>query len=155
MGGTLKDEGNGAFALDLSQTRGHHKTARFYGPSKTSISLLICPWITKYIEALTTFDKVDDNPVFYIFPVGSDFSRCVTSSAWSSLVKSIFKRYTGKETCPKTLRASYICWLKAQTDCPSILKAAATAMRHKEETQGSDRYDKVSLHGLKLAFPMC
>ena len=61
-----------------------------------------------------------------MFPVGNDFTRPVSSSQWTSLVKAIFKRHAGTATCPKTLRASYVCWLKSKTDCPDILKAAAS-----------------------------
>ncbi len=42
---------------------------------------------------------------------------------------------------PKTLCAFFISWLKGQTDAPDVLKAAATAMRHKEDTQASSRCD--------------
>ena len=54
-------------------------------------------------------------------------SRCVVSSQWTSQVKAIFKKYAGIETTPKTLRASYITWLKNQTDAPEILKVHRSA----------------------------
>ena len=40
---------------------------------------------------------------------------------------------------------SLITWLRDSTDAPEVLKAAAKAMRHKEATQQSDRYDKASV----------
>ena len=39
------------------------------------------------------------------------------------------------------MRASFITYMKDHTDCPKILAAAARAMKHKGETQGSDHYD--------------
>jgi len=116
------------------------QTARFYGPSKTTINELIAPWITKYLE-LIEFDRVDENPLFYLFPVSNDFSRAVSASQWGSQIKSMFKRWSGIEVTPKSLRSSYICWLKGATDAPEILQAAAKAMRHTDDTQASDRYD--------------
>lgn len=39
-----------------------------------------------------------------------------------------------------------------QTEAPEVLKSAATAMRHTQDTQGSDRYDKESNDRSKLFF---
>ena len=138
-GASLKKE-QGKYVLDLTERRGQHKTARFYGPSKTTINELIDPWITKYLE-LIEFDRVDENPLFYLFPVSNDFSRAVSASQWGSQIKAMFKRWSGKEVTPKSLRSSYICWLKGATDAPEILQAGAKAMRHPDDTQASDRYD--------------
>ena len=138
-GASLKKE-QGKYVLDLTERRGQHKTARFYGPSKTTINELIAPWITKYLE-LIEFDRVDENPLFYLFPVSNDFSRAVSASQWGSQIKAMFKRWSGIEVTPKSLRSSYICWLKGATDAPDILQAAAKAMRHTDDTQASDRYD--------------
>ena len=138
-GASLKKE-QGKYVLDLTERRGQHKTARFYGPSKTTINELIAPWITKYLE-LIEFDRVDENPLFYLFPVSNDFSRAVSASQWGSQIKAMFKRWSGIEVTPKSLRSSYICWLKGATDAPEILQAAAKAMRHTDDTQASDRYD--------------
>ena len=62
-------------------------------------------------------------------------------SAWSQHAKSVIKRWTGVAAPPKTMRASFITYMKDHTDCPKILAAAARAMKHKGETQGSDHYD--------------
>ena len=84
---------------------------------------------------------MDENPLFYLFPVSNDFSRAVSASQWGSQIKAMFKRWSGIEVTPKSLRSSYICWLKGATDAPEILQAAAKAMRHTDDTQASDRYD--------------
>ena len=140
-GATLKrGEASGAWVLDLTERRGCHKTAKFYGPSVTTINPLIAVWLSAYL-GLLAFDRPDEESTFYLFPVGNDFSRCVAGSQWTQLVKACFKRWSGVEVTPKTLRASFICWLKSETDAPEVLKSAATAMRHKEETQASSRYD--------------
>ena len=39
------------------------------------------------------------------------------------------------------MRASFVTFLKSQTDAAPVLQAAATAMRHSTSMQGSDRYD--------------
>ena len=143
-GATLKrGEASGAWVLDLTERRGCHKTATFYGPSVTTINPLIAVWLSAYL-GLLAFDRPGEESTFetfYLFPVGNDFSRCIAGSAWTQLVKACFKRWSGVEVTPKTLRASFICWLKSETDAPEVLKSAATAMRHKEETQASSRYD--------------
>jgi integrase len=138
-GATLK-RAAGAWQLDLTERRGQHKTAKFYGPSVTTINDLVGHWLSKYIE-LITLDRMGDGEVYYLFPVGNDFSRCVASSQWTAMVKATFKRWAGIEVPPKMLRASFISWLKGRTDAPEVLKAAAVAQRHLEETQGSSRYD--------------
>ena len=142
FGATLKrGEAPGAWLLDLTERRGQHKTAKFYGPSVTTINPLIGVWIDKYV-ALLRFDRVDEaDSKYYLFPVSGDFGRCVAGSQWTQMIKAVFQRYAGVEVTPKTLRASFISWLKGQTDAPDVLKAAATAMRHKEDTQASSRYD--------------
>jgi hypothetical protein len=140
-GATLKrGEASGAWVLDLTERRGCHKTAKFYGPSVTTINPLIAVWLSAYL-GLLAFDRPEEESTFYLFPVGNDFSRCVAGSQWTQMVKACFKRWSGVEVTPKTLRASFICWLKSETDAPEVLKSAATAMRHKEETQASSRYD--------------
>ena len=109
------------------------------------------------------FDTVTGDP--YLFsPISSgDVMRAMTSSQWSQYAKGIVKKYTvrlvgwyramhasdtrcailaqGIAAPPKTMRASFITYMKDHTDCPKILAAAARAMKHKGETQSSDHYD--------------
>ena len=64
-------------AAHLTERRGQHKTAKFYGPSVTTINPLIGVWIDKYV-ALLRFDRVDEADLkYYLFPVSGDFGRCV------------------------------------------------------------------------------
>eukprot|EP00966_Prymnesium_polylepis_P334485 7389864-Prymnesium_polylepis.1 len=63
------------------------------------------------------------------------------SSAWTQYVRRLFEKLTGTAIAPKTLRSIFITWLKENTDCPEILKAAAHAMKHQQATQESAHYD--------------
>ncbi len=142
FGAILKrGEAPGAWLLDLTERRRQHTTAKFYGPSVMTINPLIGVWINKY-PALLRFDRVDEADSKYdLFPVSGDFGRCVAGSQWTQMMKAVFQCYAGVKVTPKTLRALFISWLKVQTDAPDVLKAAATAMRHKEDTHASSRYD--------------
>jgi hypothetical protein len=92
----------------------------------TSVSGLIAPIIDQFVE-LTQFDMVD---LPYVF--SKDPTRCQTSSAWSSYCKSVFGKWSGIFCPPKMLRASFVTWLRNNSDSPEILKEAARCMRHKK-----------------------
>ena len=81
----------------------HTGRSRFYGPSVTTVSSLIQPWLKIYVDML----KFDFNETPYLFHVGSDTSRNMSSSQWCSVVKSIFARWSPRQTAcaPKTLRS--------------------------------------------------
>ncbi len=115
--------------------------AKFYEPSVMTINPLIGVWIDNYV-ALLRFSRIDEAiSNFYLFPVSGDFGRCVAGSQWTQIIKAVFQRYAEVEVTPKTVRASFISWLKGQNDARDMLKAAATAMRHTEDTHASSRYD--------------
>ena len=135
---TLKQDAPGTFRLDMTVAK--FKNARFFGPSVTSVSSMICPYLTVLVD-LIKFD-FDDKP--YVFCQKGDPTRCLTSSAWSAYCKGVFLTWSGVACPPKVLRASFITYLRNATDCPEILASAARACRHKLETQASDRYDKES-----------
>ena len=151
LNASLKRQGDG-FVLDLTQQRSH-KTSRFYGPSVTTLSPLLTEPLRQWLT-MVEYDAVDD-PQPYLFHVERDTRRCVASSQWSAMVKAAFKKHAGVACPPKLLRSSFVTWLKdsvqGRADAPEILKAAAKAMRHKEETQGSDKYDKASHDRLAAA----
>ena len=81
----------------------------------------------------------------YLFhpPHGSN-DRPMESAAWTGWVKRLFKRHHGEEVAPKTLRSSFITWLRGQDAAPQILKSAAHAMKHSEARQASSDYDQES-----------
>lgn len=65
---------------------------------------------------------------------------------------------THSESHPIVLRASFITHLRSSDAAPEVLKSAARAQRHQEETQGSDLYDvkvhmrlvKASVRGVEI-----
>ena len=140
LGATLKSSPSGmSFELDLTAPNAH-KTSAFYGPTCTSVSKMIFPWLRRYLDATGLRERTAELP--YIFHPLADCTRPLSPSQWTGLVKSVFQRHAGIAVAPKTLRSSFITFLKDHTDAPAVLKSAAIAMRHKEATQGSDHYDK-------------
>ena len=135
---SLKRCGTG-FVLDLTTQRSH-KTSKFYGPSVTTMSPLLTEPLNCFLNDLQ-FDGEEAAP--YLFHPQGDMRRCVGSSQWSATVKACFRKHAGIACPPKLLRSSFITWLKDTVhDNPNaseILKSAATAMRHLETTQGSDK----------------
>ena len=136
LGHTLKRGGKHGYVLDLTAPNAH-KTARFYGPTATSISKLIVPWLHRYLDVATLHEQ--DAP--YLFHPKGLPSRALSPSQWCAVVKACFAKHTGIACSPKQLRASFVTWLKSQTDAPGVLRAAAVSMRHQERTQGSSHYD--------------
>jgi hypothetical protein len=68
--------------------------------------------------------------------------RPLEPSAWSGWVRRVFKRHSGVEVAPKTLRSVFITWLRDSTDAPEILKSAAHAQKHSVQRQASADYDQ-------------
>ena len=162
LGHSLKRCGEG-FVLDLTSQRSHKTSkvnpfplvstlriansplvSQFYGPSCTTMSPLLTEALNLYLTNLQ-FDAIEDDSPYLFHPQG-DTRRCVGSSQWSAMVKASFLKHSGIACPPKLLRSSFITWLKDTVDespnASEVLKSAAKAMRHKEETQGSDKYDK-------------
>ena len=98
---TLKRDAPGAYRLDMTVAR--FKNARFFGPSVTSISSMIAPYLDAYVD-LVQFDW-ETQP--YVFCT-RDPTYCRASSDWTSYCKGIFQRWSGIACPPKMLRASYI-----------------------------------------------
>ena len=136
LGHTLKRGGKHGYILDLTAPNAH-KTAKFYGPTATSISKLIVPWLHRYLDVASLREQ--DKP--YLFHPHTTPTRALSPSQWCAVVKACFAKHTSVACSPKQLRASFVTWLKSQTDAPSVLRAAAASMRHQEKTQGSSHYD--------------
>ena len=143
------------------------ENSKFFGPTVTTISPLIVPYLKQYLAMLEFETAYDDHP--HLFSPARDVSRAMTSSQWSAYAKAVVKKYTSVAAPPKTMRcgaapsiccrrdlrsrlacipppvrASFITYMKDHTECPKILAAAARAMKHKGETQG-DRARALSL----------
>ena len=148
LGATLKPNGDG-FDLDLSAP-GQHKTASVYGPTVTTISPLIVPWLKRYLSCtgLLGFHTSTGEKPFLFHPHAS-VSQPHGSAQWSRIVQASFRRHSigNVALSPKDLRSSFITFVKDQKDAslvdvPAVLKAASVAMRHTSATQGGAAYDK-------------
>lgn len=74
--------------------------SKFYGPTRTTLSKLVAPWMKLYIDSQITFEfHPKEQP--YLWSVGGDAGRCQTSSQWTQTVKAAFKKYSPKKSaCP-------------------------------------------------------
>ena len=80
---TLKrGEASGAWVLDLTECRGCHKTAKFYGPSVTTINPLIAVWLSAYLGLLAL--------------TGPTRSRPSTSSLWATTSRAASPARSGR-----------------------------------------------------------
>ena len=83
--------------------------------------------MTKYYNALT-FESVTESP--YLFPVGTDYERSVSSSQWTQMVKSAFLKFAGVACPPKLMRQSFITYMRSDpTTDQELLDSAAKAMK--------------------------
>ena len=86
--------------------------------------------------------EMDGTEAYLFHPITGSIDRPMEVSNWTGYIKRLFKGLHGREITPKTLRSVFITWLRESTTCPEILKSAAHAMKHREETQGSGAYDQ-------------
>ena len=79
--------------------------SKFYGPTKTTVSKLVQPWLKLYVATLQFEFHPHNQP--YLFFVSGDTNRVQTSSQWSNTVKQAFARYSPNKTAcpPKQLRS--------------------------------------------------
>ena len=127
LGHTLKRKTGGVgWKIDLSRQRDGHKTSRFYGPFAASLPSALTPVLDSYTAMLEQEPGGDEG---YLFgPANGALDRPLENSAWTMFVRRLFKRHHGSEVAPKTLRSSFITWLRDQTNAPDVLKAAAHAV---------------------------
>jgi len=152
LGHTLVRKQGGGWKMDLSRQRDGHKTSRFCergthphthtptclallallidcvliatdGPFAASLPDALTPILDKYANTLEL--EFGGESAFLFHPPQGSVDRVMESSAWSMWVKRLFKRYTGTEVAPKTLRSVFITWLRDQTAAPDILKSVA------------------------------
>jgi hypothetical protein len=100
-----------------------------YGPSITTLSPMLSEVLHLYLAQLL-FEAVEDESP-YLFHTKGNTTRCVASSSWTEMVKSTFLRHSGKAVTPKSLRSSFVTYIRDSDASPAVLKAAANAMRHK------------------------
>ena len=104
---TLKKKPDGNWKIDLSKQRDGHKTSRFYGPFAASLPTELNDILGRYTSELG-FDGPVEGGAYLFHPPRSKPDRPMESSAWSGWVKRCFKRHTGSEIAPKTLRSIFI-----------------------------------------------
>ena len=120
LGGSLKHITTGGFQLDITVPTAH-KTAVYFGPTRTTLPAAICNSLSSYIDAAQLQGG------HYIFYAGEDASQPLAPYAWTRLVKSCFQRHSTRAVPlpPKELRAAFITWLKEGEHADATLKAAA------------------------------
>ena len=55
--------------------------SKFYGPTRTTLSKMVAPWMKLYLNSLAFEYHPKDQP--YLWSVGGDVTRCQTSSQWT------------------------------------------------------------------------
>lgn len=104
--------------------------SKFYGPTVTTVSPMVAPWLQLWVDSLKFEYHPKDEP--YLFAVGGDVTRCQTSSQWCETIKGAFRRWSPDKTPvpPKLLRSSFITFLRSSDAAPEVLQAAAVSMKH-------------------------
>ena len=101
LGDTLKKTPEGGFELDLSAP-GCHKTAAYFGPSRSTVSGSAAKQISKL---LANSGGWTDGA--FLFHMPSKRTQVLSSQAWSERVKACFLRHSDVAFSPKDLRASF------------------------------------------------
>ena len=78
------------------------ENSKFFGPTVTTISPLIVPYLKQYLAMLEFETAYDDHP--HLFSPARDVSRAMTSSQWSAYAKAVVKKYTSVALVPLLLR---------------------------------------------------
>jgi integrase len=94
------------------------------------------------IHTIIWLASLDATQKHYLFYRGDDASKPYESSAWTHVIKSLFKRHSGVPLAPKQLRASFATFLKSGNHNDATLRSAAVALRHSSKTQDSAAYNK-------------
>ena len=124
LGHTLKRAARGGWRLDLTKQKDGHKTSRFYGPFAAQLPRQLDSVLDAYAAALSV-DSPDAEEAYLFHPASGDLTRPLDSSAWTAFVRRLFGRLHGSEVAPKTLRSSFITWLRATTDAPEVRRRPA------------------------------
>ena len=86
LGSSLKRRDDGSYELDLSQP-GAHKTSAVFGPTKTTLSASIAPWLDDYIETFSL------SVGCYLFHAKGNPLEVMKPSNWTYTVKSVFEKH--------------------------------------------------------------
>jgi len=133
LGSQLKIVGD-TMQIDLSE-RGAHKTAAIFGPSRVTLTATVATRIRDLVD----LDHLQHGECLFH---GQERSSPLSPSAWTRLVQTTFKAYSGVALSPKDCRSSFVTWLKDGEHGDDTLRAAAQAMRHSSTMADSAAYDK-------------
>ena len=103
------------------------ETSKHYGPYCTALPDALTPLLDRYADMLALEGEGGDEA--YLFGPNHALDRPYESAGWSMFVKRAFAKHSpsGQEVAPKVLRSSFITWIRGETTCPAVLKAAAHA----------------------------
>lgn len=121
---TLVARSGGGWRLDLSSRKDGHKTSKYYGPYCTALPDALNDVLGRLRDALALEGEGGDEA--YLFGPNHSIDRPYESAAWSMAVKRTFLKHYGREIAPKTLRSSFITWVRSETTCPEVLKVRAS-----------------------------
>jgi hypothetical protein len=108
----------------LSSRKDGHKTSKYYGPYCTALPDALNDVLGRLRDALALEGEGGDEA--YLFGPNHSIDRPYESAAWSMAVKRTFLKHYGCEIAPKTLRSSFITWVRSETTCPEVLKVRAS-----------------------------
>ena len=139
FGRSLKKTSAGAWKIELDGIADKHKTTKFYGAFAASLPKELNPVLDAYHKELSMLPGGDCAALFH----GSttDLERFMEPSPWSRWFKAMMKKWSGKEVAPKTLRQSFVTWIRDSEAAPDVLKSAAHAMKHTVQT-ADNTYDE-------------
>lgn len=137
---TLQRREGGGWRLNLNLRKDGHKTSKHYGPFCAKLPAALDDILDRYAAFLAMEPEGDSA---YLFGPRGKIDRPLEMSGYSQACKRAFQLHSpgGQEISPKSLRSSFIVWLRDNTSAPEILRAAAHAQKHSERRQASDSYD--------------
>ena len=139
FGQTLIKLPSGVWKIQLDGIADRHKTTKFYGAFAASLPKELKPVLDAYHKELSMQPGGDCAALFH--GSKSDFERFMEPSPWSRWFKAMMKKWSGKEIAPKTLRQSFVTWIRDAEAAPDVLKSAAHAMKHTVQT-ADNTYDE-------------
>ena len=139
FGRSLKKTAAGVWKIELDGIADKHKTSKFYGAFAASLPKELNPVLDAYLKELSMLPGGDGAALFH--GSNSDLERFMEPSNWSRWFKAMMKKWSGEEIAPKTLRQSFVTWIRDSEAAPEVLKSAAHAMKHTVQT-ADNKYDQ-------------
>jgi len=128
----VEDDDTGEYLIDLRDSRGLHKTSKFFGPTVTRIPMRVSRLIDTFQMARKYLRKTADTMPMtdFLFFCGNT-DKLMGASQFSQLTGKSFEGLTGRRCTMKLLRAAFVTWLRSRRDVPAeVLESTAHAMKH-------------------------